>query len=155
MVSHALHRADELSGGQQQRVAIARALTMEPSVILFDEPTSALDPQLIKEVARMLRALDDLGKTLVVVSHDMNFARSISDQVIYFEGGHAVEAGTSRELFNNPQRPETRAFMQSFQEDDPEGRGSEADAAQQERGAEERGGDTQRHIPGDVGTHGH
>lgn len=66
----------------------------------------------------MLRALDDLGKTLVVVSHDMNFARSISDQVIYFEGGHAVEAGTAQEVFGNPQKPETRAFMQSFQEEE-------------------------------------
>src|SRR4029077_5784451 len=100
----------QLSGGQQQRVAIARALSMEPEVILFDEPTSALDPQLIQEVARMLRALDDLGKTLVVVSHDMNFARRISDQVIYFEGGHAVEAGTPQELFINPQQAETIAF---------------------------------------------
>jgi ABC-type histidine transport system ATPase subunit len=95
-------------------------------VILFDEPTSALDPQLIKEVGRMLRALDDLGKTLVVVSHDMNFARSISDQVIYFEGGHAVEAGTPQEVFGNPQQPETRAFMQSFQEDEPTRDGSHA-----------------------------
>jgi ABC-type polar amino acid transport system ATPase subunit len=119
----------QLSGGQQQRVAIARALAMEPQVILFDEPTSALDPQLIKDVARMLRALDDLGKTLVVVSHDMNFARSISDQVIYFEGGHAVEAGTSQEVFNHPQRPETRAFMQSFQEDEPAGNGGAATGA--------------------------
>jgi ABC-type polar amino acid transport system ATPase subunit len=115
------HYPAQLSGGQQQRVAIARALAMEPDVILFDEPTSALDPQLIKEVGRMLRALDDLGKTLVVVSHDMNFARSISDQVIYFEGGHAVEAGTVEEVFGNPQKPETRAFMQSFQEDEPTG----------------------------------
>ena len=89
----------QLSGGQQQRVAIARALSMEPEVMLFDEPTSALDPQLIQGVARMLRALDDLGKTLVVVSHDMNFARRISDQVIYFEGGHAVEAGTAGRSF--------------------------------------------------------
>jgi ABC-type polar amino acid transport system ATPase subunit len=113
------HYPAQLSGGQQQRVAIARAMAMEPDVILFDEPTSALDPQLIKEVGRMLRALDELGKTLVVVSHDMNFARSISDQVIYFEGGHAVEAGTAQEVFGNPQKPETRAFMQSFQEDDP------------------------------------
>lgn len=108
----------QLSGGQQQRVAIARALAMEPAVMLFDEPTSALDPQLIQGVARMLRALDDLGKTLVVVSHDMNFARRISDQVIYFEGGHAVEAGTAQEVFGNPQQPETRAFMQSFHDDD-------------------------------------
>jgi len=110
----------QLSGGQQQRVAIARALAMEPEVMLFDEPTSALDPQLIQGVARMLRALDDLGKTLVVVSHDMNFARRISDQVIYFEGGHAVEAGTQEEVFGNPQRPETRAFMQSFRDEEPE-----------------------------------
>jgi ABC-type polar amino acid transport system ATPase subunit len=108
----------QLSGGQQQRVAIARALAMEPEVILFDEPTSALDPQLIQEVARMLRALDDLGKTLVVVSHDMNFARRISDQVIYFEGGHAVESGTPEEVFGNPQKEETRDFMRSFHEDD-------------------------------------
>jgi cystine transport system ATP-binding protein len=116
----------QLSGGQQQRVAIARALAMEPEVMLFDEPTSALDPQLIQGVARMLRALDDLGKTLVVVSHDMNFARRISDQVIYFEGGHAVEAGTQEEVFGNPQRPETRAFMQSFRDDDPEDPGAES-----------------------------
>jgi ABC-type polar amino acid transport system ATPase subunit len=108
----------QLSGGQQQRVAIARALAMEPEVILFDEPTSALDPQLIQGVARMLRDLDELGKTLVVVSHDMNFARRISDQVIYFEGGHAVESGTAEELFGNPQKEETRAFMRSFHEDD-------------------------------------
>ncbi len=108
----------QLSGGQQQRVAIARALAMEPEVMLFDEPTSALDPQLIQGVARMLRALDDLGKTLVVVSHDMNFARRISDQVIYFEGGHAVEAGTQEEVFGNPQQPETRAFMQSFRDEE-------------------------------------
>ena len=109
----------QLSGGQQQRVAIARALSMEPEVILFDEPTSALDPQLIQGVARMLRALDELGKTLVVVSHDMSFARRISDQVIYFEGGHAVESGTAEEVFGNPQQPETRAFMQSFHEEHP------------------------------------
>lgn len=111
----------QLSGGQQQRVAIARALAMEPDVILFDEPTSALDPQLIQEVARMFRDLDDLGKTIVVVSHDMNFARRISDQVIYFEGGHAVEAGTPEEVFGNPRAEETRAFMRSFQDEDDAG----------------------------------
>jgi ABC-type polar amino acid transport system ATPase subunit len=110
----------QLSGGQQQRVAIARALAMEPDVILFDEPTSALDPQLIQEVARMFRSLDDLGKTIVVVSHDMNFARRISDQVIYFEGGHAVEAGTPEEVFGNPKQAETRSFMRSFLDEDAE-----------------------------------
>ena len=124
------HFPAQLSGGQQQRVAIARALAMEPQVILFDEPTSALDPQLIQSVARTLRALDDLGKTLVVVSHDMNFARRISDQVIYFEGGHAVESGTPAEVFGNPQKPETRSFMQSFHdEDEPAGDAADADAA--------------------------
>jgi polar amino acid transport system ATP-binding protein len=99
-------------------VAIARALAMEPEVILFDEPTSALDPRLTKEVSAVFRSLDDLHKTLVVVTHDMDFARRISDQVIYFEGGQAVEAGTSQEVFGNPQQTKTRAFMASFQEQD-------------------------------------
>ena len=103
-----------LSGGQQQRVAIARALAMEPAVVLFDEPTSALDPRLVREVAALLRALDDLKKTLIVVSHDLDFAHAVSDQVIYFEGGRAVEAGTASEVFNHPKQPETRAFMESF-----------------------------------------
>jgi putative ABC transport system ATP-binding protein len=108
------HKPNELSGGQQQRVAIARALAMEPAVVLFDEPTSALDPRLVREVATLLRALDDLKKTLIVVSHDMDFAHAVSDQVIYFEGGRAVEAGTASEVFNHPKQPETRAFMESF-----------------------------------------
>jgi L-cystine transport system ATP-binding protein len=105
-----------LSGGQQQRVAIARALAMEPDVVLFDEPTSALDPRLVREVASLLRLLDGLRRTLIVVSHDMDFARAISDQVIYFEGGRAVEAGTAQDVFGHPSRPETRAFMDSFHE---------------------------------------
>jgi ABC-type polar amino acid transport system ATPase subunit len=110
----------QISGGQLQRVAIARALAMEPDVILFDEPTSALDPQLIREVASTFRALGKLGKTIVVVSHDMNFARRISDQVIYFEGGRAVEAGVPKSVFGNPREPETQAFMKSFQDEDAE-----------------------------------
>src|SRR5262245_30173708 len=100
-----------LSGGQQQRVAIARALAMEPDVVLFDEPTSALDPRLVREVGTLLRLLDDLKRTLVVVSHDMDFAQAISDQVIYFEGGRAVETGTATGVFRRPIQPETRAFM--------------------------------------------
>ncbi len=108
------HYPAQLSGGQQQRVAIARALAMEPAVVLFDEPTSALDPKLVREVATLLRALDDLKKTLVVVSHDMDFARAISDQVIYFEGGRAVESGTATAVFGSPTQPETKAFMDSF-----------------------------------------
>jgi L-cystine transport system ATP-binding protein len=103
-----------LSGGQQQRVSIARALAMEPDVVLFDEPTSALDPRLVREVADLLRLLDELKKTLVVVSHDLDFARAISDQVIYFEGGRAVESGSARAVFSHPSQPETRAFMDSF-----------------------------------------
>ena len=105
-----------LSGGQQQRVSIARALAMEPAVVLIDEPTSALDPRLVRDVAALLRTLDDLKKTLIVVTHDMDFAKAISDQVIYFEGGRAVEAGTARELFGDPKQPETRAFMATFSE---------------------------------------
>ena len=105
----------QLSGGQQQRVAIARALAMEPEVILFDEPTSALDPQLIDGVANMLRDLQALGKTLVVVSHDLRFARRIADRVIYFEGGRAVESGTVDEVFGAPQQPETRAFVRGVE----------------------------------------
>ena len=103
-----------LSGGQQQRVAIARALAMEPDVVLFDEPTSSLDPRLIGEVASLLHLLDELKKTLIVVTHDLDFAQAISDQVIYFEGGRAVESGSAREVFSSPTQPETRAFMNSF-----------------------------------------
>ena len=108
-----------LSGGQQQRVAIARALAMEPNVVLIDEPTSALDPRLVREVAALLRTLDDLKKTLVVVTHDMDFAKDISDQVIYFEGGRAVESGTATQVFGTPRQPETRAFMATFSERTP------------------------------------
>ena len=108
------HYPAQLSGGQQQRVAIARALAMEPDVVLFDEPTSALDPRLVHEVAAFLRALDDLKKTLIVVTHDLDFAQVIADQVIYFEGGRAVEVGTANEVLTNPNQPETRAFMDSF-----------------------------------------
>ncbi len=110
------HYPAQLSGGQQQRVSIARALAMEPAVVLFDEPTSALDPRLVRDVAKLLRALDDLKKTLVVVSHDLDFARAISDQVIYFEGGRAVEAGTAAQVFEQPSHAETKAFLDSFNE---------------------------------------
>jgi L-cystine transport system ATP-binding protein len=108
-----------LSGGQQQRVAIARALAMEPDVVLFDEPTSALDPRLVREVVALLRLLDDLKRTLVVVSHDMDFARAISDQVIYFEGGRSVEMGTASGVFTRPTQPETLDFMKPVNDGRP------------------------------------
>jgi len=104
----------QLSGGQQQRVAIARALAMEPDVMLFDEPTSALDPQLVDDVARLLRDLHELRKTLVVVSHDLGFARRISDRVIYLEDGRVVESGTVEDVFNAPRHPETQAFVRGL-----------------------------------------
>jgi len=104
----------QLSGGQQQRVAIARALAMEPDVVLFDEPTSALDPRLVREVASLFRRLDDLEKTLVVVTHDMDFARDIADQVIFFEGGRAVETGTAETIFGNARHAATRAFLETY-----------------------------------------
>jgi ABC-type polar amino acid transport system ATPase subunit len=104
----------QLSGGQQQRVAIARALAMEPDVVLFDEPTSALDPRLVRDVATLFRRLDDLRKTLVVVSHDMDFARDIADQVIFFEGGRAVETGTAQTMFGHASQAATRAFLETY-----------------------------------------
>ena len=107
----------QLSGGQQQRVAIARALAMDPDIVLFDEPTSALDPRLVKDVAALFRRLDDHKKTLIVVTHDMPFARMVADQVIYFEGGRAVECGTAAAVFDSPKTAETRAFMESFREE--------------------------------------
>jgi ABC-type polar amino acid transport system ATPase subunit len=107
----------QLSGGQQQRVAIARALAMEPDVVLFDEPTSALDPRLVREMGALLRSLDDLRKTLIVVSHDMDFARHVSDQVIFFDAGRVVESGPPAQVFGNPQHPQTRAFLEGSRED--------------------------------------
>jgi ABC-type polar amino acid transport system ATPase subunit len=101
----------QLSGGQQQRVAIARALAMEPQVMLFDEPTSALDPELKEEVLRVMRQLVDEGMTMIVVTHEMQFARDIADRVLFFDGGRITEAGTPEEIFSNPQQERTREFL--------------------------------------------
>jgi cystine transport system ATP-binding protein len=101
----------QLSGGQQQRVAIARALAMEPEVMLFDEPTSALDPELRDEVLRVMRQLVEEGMTMIVVTHEMQFARDVADRVVFFEGGRVVESGPPDDVFSNPKSERTRDFL--------------------------------------------
>ena len=107
----------QLSGGQQQRVAIARALASKPEIIFFDEPTSALDPELIGEVLNVMRQLAEEGMTMLVVTHEMSFARNVSSKVIFIEGGHIVEAGPSKEFFANPKEERTKAFLRSIEFD--------------------------------------
>jgi polar amino acid transport system ATP-binding protein len=102
---------DELSGGQQQRVAIARALAMGPVVMLFDEPTSALDPEMVGEVLQVMKALAVEGMTMVVVTHEMGFAREVGHRVIFMDDGLIVEEGPPREIFSNPQRERTKSFL--------------------------------------------
>jgi octopine/nopaline transport system ATP-binding protein len=103
----------QLSGGQQQRVAIARALAMEPKVLLFDEPTSALDPELVGEVLRVIRKLADQGKTMIVVTHEMGFAREVSSKVIFLHEGRVEEEGPPSQVFGNPKSERCRAFIAS------------------------------------------
>ena len=103
----------QLSGGQQQRVAIARALALQPKILCFDEPTSALDPELTGEVLRVIRRLKDQNITMIVVTHEMAFAKSVADVVIYMADGEIVEAGTPEQVFDNPQKEKTKAFLQS------------------------------------------
>jgi polar amino acid transport system ATP-binding protein len=104
----------ELSGGQQQRVAIARALALEPRMLLLDEPTSALDPELVGSVLRVIRELRESGMTMLVVSHEMAFAREASDRVLFLNEGEVLESGTPREVFGSPRHERTRAFLERF-----------------------------------------
>ena len=101
----------QLSGGQQQRVAIARALAMQPKAILFDEPTSALDPELVGDVLSVMRKLADDGMTMVVVTHEMGFAKDVADRVLFIDGGVIVEQGPAKSVLNQPQHPRTRDFL--------------------------------------------
>jgi polar amino acid transport system ATP-binding protein len=101
----------QLSGGQMQRVAIARALAMQPKAILFDEPTSALDPELVGEVLQVMKSLADEGMTMLVVTHEMGFAREVADRVLFLDGGVIVEQGPARELLSAPQHPRTQDFL--------------------------------------------
>ncbi len=101
----------QLSGGQKQRVAIARALAMNPKALLFDEPTSALDPELVGEVLRVMRELAEEGRTMVVVTHEMGFARSVADRVVFFDDGRIVEEGDPEQVFSSPRNERTRTFL--------------------------------------------
>ncbi len=111
MADRADHYPSQLSGGQQQRVAIARALATDPQIIYFDEPTSALDPELIGEVLSVMRKLALEGMTMIVVTHEMSFAKDVSSHVIFMEGGNIVEEGPSKEFFANPKEERTREFL--------------------------------------------
>ena len=110
----------QLSGGQQQRVAIARALAMDPSLMLFDEPTSALDPELVGEVLAVMRELAQGGMTMIVVTHEMGFARDVADRVVFMDGGVVVEQGDPQEVINNPQHQRTKTFLSRIREEKEE-----------------------------------
>ena len=105
----------ELSGGQQQRVAIARALALNPDILFFDEPTSALDPELTKEVLRVIRNLAEEHMTMVIVTHEMSFARDVADHIVFMDNGVIVEEGPATELINHPQHERTKAFLNNYQ----------------------------------------
>ena len=116
-ISHrAKHFPHQLSGGQQQRVAIARAIAVNPEIIYFDEPTSALDPELTVEVLAVMKRLAQEGMTMLVVTHEMNFARTVSNRVIFMEKGVVVEQGSSKEFFEHPKETRTKEFLRIFQE---------------------------------------
>ncbi len=111
------HYPHQLSGGQQQRVGIARALATDPEILFFDEPTSALDPELIGEVLAVMRRLAEEGMTMLVVTHEMNFARTVSSKVIFMEEGRVLEPGPSRDFFANPEKKRVKEFLRAISQD--------------------------------------
>jgi len=111
----------QLSGGQQQRVAIARALAMQPKLMLFDEPTSALDPELVGEVLAVMRELANDGMTMIVVTHEMSFAREVADRVVFMDGGVVVEQGAPKNVINDPRHPRTKAFLARMRREESQG----------------------------------
>ena len=113
LIEHADKYPAQLSGGQQQRVAIARALAMQPKVLLFDEPTSALDPEMVGEVLDVMRGLAGSGVTMIVVTHEMEFARQVSDRVVFMDEGRVIETGTPDELFDAPREARTQSFLKA------------------------------------------
>ena len=114
LTDRANHYPFELSGGQQQRLAIARALAMEPKVMLFDEPTSALDPEYTREVLKVIRELSNSGMTVLIVTHEMNFAREISNRMVFMDKGTIIELGKTEEVFTNPKKIRTAQFLQQI-----------------------------------------
>lgn len=114
LADRAEHYPHQLSGGQQQRVAIARALALKPDILCFDEPTSALDPELTGEVLKVIRGLADKKTTMVIVTHEMAFARDVADQIIFMDGGVIVEQGEARQVIENPQQERTKQFLQRY-----------------------------------------
>jgi polar amino acid transport system ATP-binding protein len=130
---HCDHYPAQLSGGQQQRVAIARALAMDPKLMLFDEPTSALDPELVGEVLTVMRELAAQGMTMIVVTHEMGFARTVADRVVFMDGGVVVEQGDPREVINNPQHERTKTFLSRIREENQEHAAALQERAQAEQ----------------------
>ena len=116
LAERAGHYPHQLSGGQQQRVAIARALALKPDILCFDEPTSALDPELTGEVLRVIRSLADLNTTMIIVTHEMAFARDVADRVMFMDGGVVVEEGPAREVIESPREERTQRFLSRFNE---------------------------------------
>lgn len=114
MIDRKDYKISEISGGQKQRVAIARALSMSPDVILFDEPTSALDPEMVGEVLGVMKELAKEGMTMIVVTHEMAFARDVADKVIFMDNGYIVETGTSEEIFTSPKEERTKEFLSRY-----------------------------------------
>jgi len=111
LANHADHLPHRLSGGQQQRVAIARALAISPRLMLIDEPTSALDPELVGEVLAVLRRLADAGMTMIVVTHEVSFARDVADRIVFIDQGEIIEQGSPQEVFGNPKHDRTQRFL--------------------------------------------
>ena len=127
------HYPAQLSGGQQQRVAIARALAMDPKLMLFDEPTSALDPELVGEVLTVMRELADSGMTMIVVTHEIGFAREVADRVVFMDAGVVVEQGPPLEVINNPQHERTRSFLSRIRAEGEEHAAALAERAKAEQ----------------------
>ena len=111
MLDFANSKVTRLSGGQKQRVAIARALCMNPDVILFDEPTSALDPEMVGEVLKVMTELAKEGLTMIIVTHEMEFAREVSNKIVFMDGGHILEVGSPEDIFTNPKFDRTKEFL--------------------------------------------
>ncbi len=131
---HCDHYPAHLSGGQQQRVAIARALAMDPKLMLFDEPTSALDPELVGEVLTVMRELAEQGMTMIVVTHEMGFARGVADRVVFMDGGVVVEQGEPKHVIDNPQHERTRSFLSRIKAEHDEHARAIQEGLQVERG---------------------